>query len=499
VGVVIAVVLVALATLAAWAMDAQYSLASQAIVYLMAVVVAAFFVGGPTSIVTTVLAVLALNFFYIPPRYTLDIDQEYLVDFAAMIVVSVVVSGLAARLRAQTARAREGERRARETYALAESIGGRMSEGELAQIAVHALHKAFGVPCCLVLKSPEGGLARAAQAPETAAVAVDLDAAAWVVDNPMTIGPTTGYWPRLPAWYVPMPAEPGALGVAVIEVGESTARGEEDRRHAEALARQIAVAIGRARLGAQAEAAARDAAAESVRSALLASISHDFRTPLAVIVGAAGTLAAERDRLDEGKRAALLATIEHEATQMSAIAENILQLARLSSGPLALRRDWQSIEEVVGSVVGRHRRRGSGRRLSVHLTNRLPLVRADAVLLSQVLSNLIDNAVRHAPGDSPIEIEARGKDDTVEVAVKDRGPGLGDGDPARFFESFVRGRTETDSGGVGLGLAIARAVIEAHGGRIWARNRPGGGAEFRFTLPAAAVERGADDALGARP
>jgi two-component system sensor histidine kinase KdpD len=195
----------------------------------------------------------------------------------------------------------------------------------------------------------------------------------------------------------------------------------------------------------------------------------------------------------------LLATIEHEATQMSAIAENILQLARLSSGPLALRRDWQSIEEIVGSVVGRHRRRGSGRRLSIHLTHGLPLVRADAVLLSQVLSNLIDNAVRHAPGDSPIEIEARGKDDTVEVAVKDRGPGLGDGDPARFFESFVRGRAETDSGGVGLGLAIAKAVIDAHGGRIWARNRPGGGAEFRFTLPAAAVEPGADDALVARP
>jgi two-component system sensor histidine kinase KdpD len=261
------------------------------------------------------------------------------------------------------------------------------------------------------------------------------------------------------------------------------------------LARQIAVAIGRVRLGARADAAARDATAESVRSALLASISHDFRTPLAVIVGAAGTLAAQRDRISEEQRTALLATIEHEAAQMSAVAENILQLARLSAGALALRRDWQSIEEIVGSVVGRHRRRGTERRITVHLAEGLPLVQADAVLLSQVLTNLIDNAIRHAPGDTPIEIDARTKQGAVEIAVKDRGPGLGEGNPARLFEKFTRGRAETNTGGVGLGLAICKAAVEAHGGRITARNRPGGGAEFRFSVPAAAVEPRAGDAL----
>jgi two-component system sensor histidine kinase KdpD len=178
--------------------------------------------------------------------------------------------------------------------------------------------------------------------------------------------------------------------------------------------------------------------------------------------------------------------------QMSGVAENILQLARLSSGSLALRRDWQSIEEIVGSVVGRHRRRGLQRRLTVHVERGLPLVHADAVLLSQVLANLIDNALKHAPADTPIEIDARAGEGAVEVAVKDRGPGLGDGAPARLFEKFTRGRAEGSDGGVGLGLAICKAVIEAHGGRIWARNRPGGGADFRFTLPATEAEPRAD-------
>ncbi|MGE5540365.1 MAG: ATP-binding protein [Gemmatimonas sp.] len=482
----IAVALVAVATSAAWAMDGQYSLASQAMVYLLAVVVAAFFAGAPTSVVTTVLAVAALNFFFIPPRYTFEVDREYLIDLAAMLLVAVVVSGLAARLRAEALRARQGERRARETYALAERIGEATGERDLAQAAVHALHKAFGMPCCLLLSGgDDGALARVAQAPESEALAVDFDAAGWVVGNPITIGPTTGYWPRLPSWYVPLPAAEGALGVAVIGVGDGTERTEDDRLHAEALARQIAVAIERTRLGAKAEAAARDVVAESVRSALLAAISHDFRTPLAVIIGAAGTLADRGDRMDAEERAGLLATIEREATEMSAVAENILQLARLSSGALALRRDWQSIEEIVGSVVGRHRRRGSERRVTAHVARDLPLVRADAVLLSQVVANLIDNAVKHAPGDSPIEVDARARDDAIEIAVKDRGPGLGEGDPARLFDAFIRGRTEATDVGVGLGLAICKAVVEAHGGRIWARNRPGGGAEFRLTLPTA--------------
>jgi two-component system, OmpR family, sensor histidine kinase KdpD len=484
-GIALALLLVALATGAAWLMDGDYSLASQAMVYLLAVVFAAFFLGAPSSIATAVFAVFALNFFYIPPRYTFSVEgPEYLIDLLALLVVSLVVSGLAARLRAETEKARLGERRAQETHALAELIGGAGREQDLLGRAVGALLKAFGASCCIVLRRTDGaGPVRAVQAPEAAAMDVDLDAAQWVIENQVTIGAGTGYWPQLTSWYIPLPAPDQGLGTVVVAAGEQVpGRADDDRRHAEALARQIAVAIQRARLGEKAARAAREVESESIRSALLASISHDFRTPLAVIIGAASTLSTQSGPMPKGQREALLATIENEAAQMSAMAENILQLARLSSGVLSLRCDWESVEEIVGSVIARFRRRGMDRQLKASVPGDLPLIRADAVLLSQVLDNLIDNAFKHSSGDSKIEVDVRLREKTLGIAVKDRGTGL-EGDPNRLFEKFYRGHAETSEGGVGLGLAICKAVIEAHGGRISAHNRPGGGAEFRIALP----------------
>lgn len=500
-GTAIAAALVALATVAAWFMDGEYSLASQAMVYLLAVVFAAFCFGGPTAIATAILAVSTLNFFYIPPRYTFSVEgPEYLIDLAAVLVVSLVVSGLAARLRSETEQARLGERRAQETYALAEAIGAAQQERELLHQAVTGLWKAFGVPCCIMLREARGNPIRATQVPEAPTLDVDLDAAQWVIENQVAIGPSTGYWPRLSSWYIPLPAPEVGLGVVVVAVGDQMpGRAEDDRRHAEALARQIAVALQRARLGEEANRANREVEAESVRSALLASISHDFRTPLAVIIGAASTLSTQDNAMTSAQRAALIATIENEATQMSAVAENILQLARLSSGALSLRRDWESIEEIVGSVIARFRRRGLDRRLKTRVPSDLPLVQADAVLLSQALTNMIDNALKHASMGSLVEIAVCRKGMVLEIAVKDRGPGIGDGDSARLFEKFYRGRAESIDGGVGLGLAICKAVAEAHGGSITARNRPGGGAEFHLLLPIvepplAAAARGSDPA-----
>jgi two-component system sensor histidine kinase KdpD len=494
IGVAIAAALTALATGAAWAMDGAYSLASQVMVYLLAVVCAAFFAGSPTSIVTTVMAAGALNLFFIPPRYTFAVDREYLIDLAAMMALSFVVSGLAARLRAETERARLGERRAQETHALAELIGEAAEETDLMHRAARAMTKAFGVPSCIVL-ADVGGSRRVAQAPETAAVEVDSDAAQWVVENQVSIGPTTGNWPRLPSWYLPLPGLDAALGVVVVAVGsDAPGKTDDDRRHAEAFARQIAVALQRARLSAEARQAAREAEAESARSALLASISHDFRTPLSVIVGAASTLAERRERLPPERWTALLRTIESEAVDMNAMAENILQLARLSSGALALRRDWESLEEIVGGVIARFRARGLEHRLRARVAPDLPLVRVDAVLVSQALTNLVDNAIKHAPADSEVVIAVRRRAGAVEIAVRDRGPGIGADDAGRLFERFTQGRDETTDRGVGLGLAIVKAVAEAHGGRVAAANRQTGGAVFSFTLPVSdAVPRIADE------
>lgn len=175
--------------------------------------------------------------------------------------------------------------------------------------------------------------------------------------------------------------------------------------------------------------------------------------------------------------------IEDEATQMAATAENILQLARLSAGALSLRRDWESLEEIVGSVVGRQRRRGLQRRIKATLAAGLPLVHADAVLIAQVLGNLIDNALVHGAADTPIVVQVSKTDTEFEIEVKDRGQGIGSQDGRQLFARFYRGRSESPGGGAGLGLAICKAIVEAHGGRIRARNRSGGGAAFSFTLP----------------
>ena len=476
-----AIALVALATVAAWAMDGAYSLASQAMAYLLAVVFSAFRLGRRDSVLTALSSVVALNFFFVPPRYTLAVENpDYLVMLGALLLVSLVVSGLTARLKAETAQARMRERRARQLHALADTLASAQDDSRLLASGLAALQETFERDCCLLVAGDAGALAIEGR---KGSIEIDADAAGWSFEQQRSIGPTTDYWPELANWYVPLPGDDAALGVvAMVATAGRSPAAAEDLRYLEAFARQIGLALQRAQLSQRARAAALEVQAESVRSALLASISHDLRTPLAAIVGSASTLYGQRDRLSDDEQRALLRTIEDEATQMTATAENILQLARLSSGNRALRHDWESVEEIVGAVIRRFRNRGE-QRIRAQVDTGLPLVKVDAVLIAQVLANLLENAVRHAPAATPVDISARRCADEIAIAVEDRGKGLGAGDPARLFDKFHRGAGEPAHGGVGLGLAICKAVVELHGGRICARNRGEGGATFEFTLP----------------
>ena len=475
-----AVVLAALATVAAWAMDESYSLASQAMVYLLAVVFAAFRFGRRDSILVAVFGVGALNYFFIPPRYTFEVEgPDYLATLIALLLVSLVVSGLAARLKAETAQAQLRERRAQQMHALADSLADAPEEQALRARAAAALVESFGAGCRLLMPDATGVLQ---PVNGSEAISGDADPARWAFDQGRSIGPTTKYWPELQSWYVPLRAAGGSLGVLALPVPASAGVAlAEECGYLEAFARQIGLALQRVKLAERARAAALEVQAESMRNALLASISHDLRTPLAVILGSAGTLSGQRERLTDEEQRALLRSIEDEATQMAATAENILQLARLSSGAASLRRDWESVEEMVGAVVGRFRRRGE-QRLRALVEPGLPLLQVDAVLVAQVLSNLIENAARYAPPDSVIDVSAGMRAADVVFSVQDRGPGLGGEDVARLFTKFRRGSNAT-RGGVGLGLAICKAIVELHGGRIEARDRAGGGAVFEFALP----------------
>ena len=467
--------LTALATAAAWAMDGAYSLASQSMAYLLAVIFSAFKFDRRDAVLCAFAAVVALNFFFVPPRYTLAVENaEYFFTLAVFLIVSVVVSGLVANLKARTAQAQLRERRTRELHALAEELAERGDVAGLRERGSAGLVAAFGAGSVLLLPDTTGQLPTPMQN-------IDTDAAKWVFEQNRAIGPATMYWPGLVRWYAPLPGGGSALGVASVPVPFS---GEmaEDLRHLEAIARQIGLALQREGLALRANEAVLEARTEAMRNALLASISHDMRTPLAAIIGSVTTLSGQRDGLTGKQQEELLRNIESEAQRMSLTAENILQLARLSSDKVDLRRDWESIGEIIGTVVGRQRARGD-RRLVVKVESDLPLVRIDAVLIEKVLSNLIENAIRHAPGTSPVEISASADTEGVCVKVDDRGPGFGGVDADQLFAKSHR---ESVRGGAGLGLAICKTIVELHGGRIEAHEREGGGSTFSFSLPRAA-------------
>jgi two-component system sensor histidine kinase KdpD len=222
---------------------------------------------------------------------------------------------------------------------------------------------------------------------------------------------------------------------------------------------------------------------ERIRSALLASISHDLRTPLAVLSGASSSLAERGERLSPEERRALAQSVFDQSREMSEQVTKVLEMTRLESGAIELQKDWDSLDEIAGSVLRRLRERLAAHRVIVDFPDDLPLVRVDAALIEQALANLLENAAKHTPAGTTVMLRAKRRDGDLVVSVEDHGPGLPDGDMERVFAKFHHGASESAAGGVGLGLAICRAIVVLHHGRAWAEQIPGGGTVFRFTLP----------------
>lgn len=248
----------------------------------------------------------------------------------------------------------------------------------------------------------------------------------------------------------------------------------------------VAVVISRLTLRVREQATAAQQAllraeTEALRSTMLSSVSHDLRTPLAAITGAATTLLQQDTVLDQHNRQELTQTIAEEAEHLNQIIRNVLDMTRLESRAITIKKEWQSLEEIVGVVLNRLSEKLKDRHVAVTLPEDLPLVPFDPLLIEQVLMNLFDNALKYTPSGTPLEISASVKESEVTIEVADRGPGLPTGTEEHIFEKFVRG--PGPGGGIGLGLAICRAIVAAHGGRIWAENRIGNGTVFRFSLP----------------
>jgi two-component system sensor histidine kinase KdpD len=244
----------------------------------------------------------------------------------------------------------------------------------------------------------------------------------------------------------------------------------------------VALAFERAQIAEDAQRALFDVQKERLRNALLSSVSHDLRTPLAVVKGAVTALLDRNSELTASRRQEYLETISEEASRLNRLVRNLLDMTSLEAGALHARKEWQPLEEVLGVALNRMEEPLQNRPVRVAIAPDAALAPFDATLLEQVLVNLVENAVRYTPAGSPIDIRATREDGGVQVEIADRGPGIAPGQEERIFEKFKRAAPPT-TGGMGLGLTICRGMIAVHGGTIWCENRPGGGASFRFLLP----------------
>jgi two-component system sensor histidine kinase KdpD len=473
-------------TVLAALMFPYFSLTDLVMVYLLGATVAAFRLGRGPAAMVAVINTLAFDFLFVPPLYSLTVNNfKYVVTFAVMLAVALIIANLVASVRAQTRVAGARERRTSLLYGMSRELVATRGFDTLARVATKHVAETFAGRAAVLLPDTEGRLVhpQAPAAPGSLHDA-DLSIAQWAFDHDTPAGLGTEALPGAQAQYLPLRGTGKVLGVLAVEPSHRRRLLLPEQRHLlETFAGQIALALERAALAEEAEGARVAAESESLRNTLLASISHDLRTPLAVIAGASSALRDASTAFDEQARRLLAASIEQKANEMTQIISNVLDLMRLEAG-LVLHRDWQTVDDLVGSALERLTLELADHPVQVDLSAELPPVYVDGPLVLQVFTNLLENGAKHTPPQTRIIVRASAAETYVRVVVDDTGPGL-PGDPQRLFEKFQRGRDEGNTGGAGLGLAICRAIVNLHGGRIEAARRPGGGARFTFTLPIA--------------
>jgi two-component system sensor histidine kinase KdpD len=474
--------IVALASGAAWLLDPFFELANLVMMYMLGIVVVATRYGRGPSFVASIVSVAALDFLFVPPVFTFAVsDIRYVFTFLVMLVVGLVTSGLAARIRAQALAAREREQQTAALYAMSRELASTRGGDALLNVAVRHIGEVFRGQVVVLLPRPDGLTTWSGS--QIALDNNDLGVARWVYAHRQPAGLGTTTLPGASAVYLPLQAPRGPVGVLGVRPADIHVLDAPDQLHQlETFANQTALAIERAQLAEEAQQAEVRIETERLRNSLLSSVSHDLRTPLATITGAASTMLESRSRLDDGTRQELLESIREEADRLNRLVQNLLEMTRLESGALQLRKEWHPLEEVIGAALNRLGKRLADRRVDTNLPPDLPLVPIDDVLVEQVLVNLLDNAIKYTPSGSPIRIMATATDEALTVEISDHGPGLPRGDEDKVFEKFYRG-LPTGGRGVGLGLAICQGIVKAHGGHIWAQNLPEGGVAFLFTLP----------------
>jgi two-component system sensor histidine kinase KdpD len=453
-----------------------------AIYILVVVLVGVRFGRGPAAL-AAVLSVSAFDFFFVPPRFSFVVsDVQYLLTFCIMLAVGLITGQLTAGLRSQARVALHREERAAALYELARALSGAVQLDQVVKISDESIEHTFHASAALLLPDAAARLSMASARAQPS-LAVDIGIAQWAFDKAQPAGVGTDTLPGSEILYIPLRAPVQPRGVLALKArNRRLLKIPEQRQLLDTFAALIAIALERVHYVGIAQDALVRMESERLRNSLLAALSHDLRTPLTILVGLAESLALTKPALST-EQLETAEAIQEEALRMSTLVSNLLDMARIESGDVTLNLEWQPLEEVVGAALEATRAMLRQHRVEVRLPRDLPLVRFDAVLIERVFVNLLENASKYTPTGSQVTLSAEVSDDQLEVSVSDNGPGLPAGREEAVFQKFTRGNRESATPGVGLGLAICRAIIESHHGKIVGINRPAGGVTFSFTLP----------------
>ncbi len=478
----------ALTALVAAPLHSVFDLPNIVMIFLLSVVLIAVRFGRGPAVLASFLSVAEFDFFFVPPRFSFAVsDVQYLLTFAVMLIVALTAGQLTAGLTYQARVATSREARVRALYEMARDLSGALLPQQIAEICERFTAAEFGARCQLLLADAQG---RVRLPPDTAdataepPLPVDLGIAQWALDHAEAAGTGTDTLPASPVLYLPLKAPMRVRGLLAIEpLASARLLGPEQSRLLDTVARLIAIALERVHYVEVAQDSTLQMESERLRNSLLAAISHDLRTPLAALVGLADLLRLTQPP-PTGEQDAIAGNIREQARRLHSLAENLLEMARLQSGHVALNRQWHSLEELVGTCLRETSALLAPREVRVHLPADLPLIEVDAALMERVLCNLLENAAKFTRPENHIDIGAAAEPGRIAIWVEDDGPGLPHGREEQIFQKFERGNQESATPGVGLGLAICRAIVEAHGGSIRAENRPTGGARFLLEMAA---------------
>ena len=465
-------------------LQSLFTLPNIVMLFLLAVVLVALRFGRGPAVLASFLSVLEFDFFYVPPKFSFAVsDVQYLLTFAVMLAVGLIAGQLTAGLQYQARVANRREGRVRGLYEMARDLSGALLPDQIAEICERFLDREMHAHAILLLADDhEKVVLPRDDADRADSVPLEPGIAQWALDHGEAAGMGTNTLPATPALYLPLKAPMRMRGVLVVVPREAARlQGPEQSRLLDTVARLAAIALERVHYVDVAQRVSLQMESERLRNSLLSAISHDLRTPLAALVGLADSLQWSGGA--PAQQNAIIERMREQTQRMRSLVENLLDMARLQAGQVALNRQWNAIEEVVERALRAMAHALAAQVVRVQLPADLPMLEMDAALMERVFDNLFENAGKFTPPGSVIDIGARAEPERVVLWVEDNGPGVPRGKEEAIFSKFERGHAESATPGVGLGLAICRAIVEAHGGSIRAENRPGGGARFWIELP----------------